>query len=324
MLSEFDLIAQFFTRAPQPGGPVRLGVGDDCALLAPAAGQELVISTDMLVEGRHFFSGADAHALGHKSLAVNLSDLAAMGARPVGFTLALALPAADTAWLAAFSEGLLALADAHGIELIGGDTTKGPLTICITVIGEVPAGAALRRDTARAGDDLWVSGSLGEARLALTALQKKIKIDRALCAEAAVRLHRPMPRVALGLALRGIAHAAIDVSDGLLGDLTHILQRSKLGAVVNVDALPIGPALARGQQPLSLVRDYALNGGDDYELCFTAPAAQREAVIAAGQSCGTTVTRIGHLTSATSLTVVDHAGQALPIVSQSFDHFSSL
>ncbi len=322
MLSEFDLIARFFTRAPQPGGPVRLGVGDDCALLAPATGQELAISTDMLVEGRHFFADADAHALGHKSLAVNLSDLAAMGARPVGFTLALALPAADTAWLAAFSQGLLALADTHGIELIGGDTTKGPLTICITVIGEVPAGAALRRDAARAGDDLWVSGSLGEARLALTALQKKIKMDDALFAEAAVRLHRPLPRVALGLALRGIAHAAIDVSDGLLGDLTHILQRSKLGAVVHVDALPIGPALVRAQLPLSLVRDYALNGGDDYELCFSAPAAQREAVIAAGQSCGTAVTRIGHLTAATSLAVVDHAGQVLPIVSQSFDHFS--
>lgn len=320
MLSEFELIARYFTRPPLQDGPVRLGVGDDCALMTPPAGEELAISTDMLVEGRHFFAGADPYQLGHKCLAVNLSDLAAMGARPLGFTLALALPSVDEAWLAAFSAGLLALADAHHIELIGGDTTKGPLTISITVFGTLPPAMALRRDRARPSDDLWVSGSLGDARLALAMLKGTSKIDSALTDAAERRLHRPIPRVALGLALRGIAHAAIDISDGLMGDLGHILKRSGVGAIINADALPIGPALM--QQALVTRRAYALNGGDDYELCFSAPVSLREAVRTAALDCATPVARIGSITAEAGLVLTDASGQPLTISPDSFDHFT--
>ena len=231
-MGEFDLIARYFTR------PVRhaaLGVGDDCALLAPRPGMQLAISSDMLVEGRHFFADVDPEALGHKALAVNLSDLAACGARPLAFTLALALPRVDEAWLAGFSKGLLALADAHGCELVGGDTTQGPLNICITVFGEVPAGQALLRSGARAGDDIYVSGTLGDARLALEALLGHIHLPDELLAQARQRLERPTPRVALGLALRGIASSAMDASDGLLGDLGHILRASGVGADIDAD-----------------------------------------------------------------------------------------
>lgn len=321
MTSEFDLIARYFTRAPRAGGPVLLGVGDDGALLNPPPGETLVISTDMLVEGRHFFAGADPEALGHKALAVNLSDLAAMGARPLGFTLALALPAADEAWLAPFARGLLALADAQGIELVGGDTTRGPLNICITVFGSVAAPQALRRDGAVAGDDVWVSGTLGDARLALEALRDTLTQPAAALQAAELRLHRPTPRLALGLALRGIASAAIDVSDGLLGDLGHILERSSLGAVIDADTLPCGVALAA--QPAAIRREYALNGGDDYELCFTAPTALRAKVQALATDASVALTRIGHITPEPGLRVTDANGDAISTSSRSFDHFAS-
>ena len=300
---------------------MRLGVGDDCALLDVPAGETLAISTDMLVEGRHFFEGTDPEALGHKALAVNLSDLAAMGARPMGFSLALALPAADAGWLEAFARGLFSLADAHGAQLIGGDTTKGPLNICITVYGSLPADAALRRDAARPGDEIWISGTLGDARLGLEALQGKRLLDRTLLRPASTRLHRPEPRVALGLALRGIAHAAIDVSDGLMGDLAHILERSQTGAEIDADALPCGEALSA--QEVGLRREFALNGGDDYELCFTAAPEQAAAVQAAAQAAGVRVTRIGRIVDGSGLKIMDGDGQALDIASHSFDHFSS-
>lgn len=321
-MNEFDLIARYFTRPPatRPDSPLQLGIGDDCALLVPPPGEQLAISTDMLVEGRHFFEGADPEALGHKALAVNLSDLAAMGAKPLGFSLALALPAADAGWLEGFARGLFALADAHEAELIGGDTTRGPLNICITVYGSVPAQMALRRDAAQAGDELWVSGTLGDARLALEALQGKHLLDRTLLRPASARLHRPEPRVALGLALRGIAHAAIDVSDGLLGDLTHVLTRSGAGAVVDADALPCGEALAA--QAMALRREFVLNGGDDYELCFTAAPDRADAVQAAAQAAGVRVTRIGRIVAEPGLQVTDSDGQRLPVVSRSFDHFA--
>ena len=321
MTSEFNLIARYFTRPPRADGPVLLGVGDDGALLNPPAGETLVVSTDMLVEDRHFFAGADPEALGHKSLAVNLSDLAAMGARPLGFTLALALPSADEHWLAAFSRGLFALADTQGIELIGGDTTRGPLNICITVFGSVPAQQALRRDGAAAGDDVWVSGTLGDARLALEALRNSLALPPADVETASSRLHRPAPRVALGLALRGLASAAIDVSDGLLGDLAHIIERSAVGAVIDADALPVGKVLAT--QSVELKREFALNGGDDYELCFTAPVARRAAVQALASETGIAVTRIGHITSESGLQITDANGHAITTSSRSFDHFAS-
>ncbi|NDC07945.1 MAG: thiamine-phosphate kinase [Oxalobacteraceae bacterium] len=320
MPSEFDLIARYFTRPTRNGSAVQLGVGDDCALIAPPTNESLAISTDMLVEGRHFLPGADPQSLGHKALAVNLSDLAAMGARPLGFSLALALPAADEGWLASFARGLFALADQEHIELIGGDTTRGPLNICITVFGSVPIDHALRRDGARANDDVWVSGHLGDARLGLEVLTRHLTLSADDSASALGRLHHPIPRLSLGLALRGIASAAIDISDGLTGDLGHILQRSALGATIEADLLPIGSALRSQDQKIQY--EFALNGGDDYELCFCAPAAQRDRVIAAAQQVGVAVTRIGQTTATPGLRILDHAGKPLQLDSKSFDHFS--
>jgi thiamine-monophosphate kinase len=323
MLSEFDLIKHYFQRARPPSGRTVLGIGDDCALLAPAPGKLLAVSSDMLVEGRHFFAGADPFQLGHKALAVNLSDLAAMGATPLGFTLALALPSADPAWLDGFSRGLFALADAHGCELVGGDTTRGPLNICITIFGELQPGQALRRDAARAGDDIWISGTLGDARLALAGLLHEVPLDAADAALAAPRLHAPAPRVALGrlLAEGGLAHAALDISDGLVGDLGHILAASRVGALLDVDALPAGPALARQAQDLR--RRFSAAGGDDYELCFTAPAAQRDAIVAAGAQCGTAVTRVGRIETEAGLRLVDGDGAPLAMRLQGWDHFAA-
>lgn len=316
-MGEFDLIARFFKR---PAQRQPLGVGDDCALLALTPGMQLAVSMDMLVEGRHFLPDADPRQLGHKCLAVNLSDLAACGARPLAFTLALALPAADEAWLAPFSEGLLALADAHGCELVGGDTTRGPLNICLTVFGEVPAGQALLRSGARDGDDLYVSGTLGDARLALQAMRGEVTVPAPVLAAARERLDKPTPRIALGLALRGLATSAIDLSDGLLGDLGHVLHASGVGATVDADAvanlLAAGTAIAP-----DLRRAYTLAGGDDYELAFTAPPAAREAVRAAAAQADTRVTRIGQIEAAHGLHLVDAHGQPVPGHFASFDHF---
>ena len=323
-MGEFDLIARYFTR------PVRraaLGVGDDCALLAPAPGMQLAISSDMLVEGRHFFADVDPEALGHKALAVNLSDLAACGARPLAFTLALSLPRVDEAWLAGFSHGLLALADAHGCELVGGDTTQGPLNICITVFGEVPTGQALLRSGARPGDDLYVSGTLGDARLALEALLGHRPLPAEVLARARKRLERPAPRVALGQALRGIASSAMDLSDGLLGDLSHILKASGVGARIDThitsNLIAEKAYLSRGEGhfDLELIRQSTLAGGDDYELAFTAPPTRRDAVAAASQASGTPVTRIGTVLAEPGLQLVDAQGQAVEHRYASFDHF---
>ncbi|MBC7456201.1 MAG: thiamine-phosphate kinase [Massilia sp.] len=320
MLSEFDLIKQYFVRA-RPSRAT-LGIGDDCALLTTGAGLQMAISSDMLVEGRHFFAGADARMLGHKCLAVNLSDLAAMGAKPLAFTLALALPRAERAWLAAFSQGLFALADAFDCELIGGDTTRGPLTICITIFGELAPGQALRRAGALAGDDVWVSGTLGDARLALAGYRAELPLDAASLRLAAPRMHLPSPRIALGRALAeaGLAHAALDISDGLAGDLGHILQASGVGATLDADALPAGPALAL--QARALRRRFCVAGGDDYELCFTAAPQQRDAIIAAGARCATAVTRIGVIDAAPGLRIIDADGRPLALDLAGFDHFA--
>ena len=317
-LGEFDLIAKYFTRRAQRAV---LGVGDDCALLAPAPGMQLAVSTDMLVEGRHFLSTVEPARLGHKALAVNLSDLAACGARPLAFTLALALPQVDEAFLEGFARGLFALADTHGCELIGGDTTRGPLTICITVFGEVPAGQALLRSGARAGDEVWVSGTLGDARLALEAFRGRVAMPGQALEAARVAMEQPLPRVALGQALRGVARSAIDVSDGLLGDLGHILERSGVGAQIDVDAVPRSTLLQ--SQPLALQRECVLAGGDDYELLFTAAPADAAQVLAAAQRGGVQVTRIGRIDVAPGLRLHDTAGRAVPAVFAAFDHFRS-
>ena len=240
MPSEFDIIRRYFTR---PVKRALLGVGDDCALMAIQAGMVMAVSTDMLVEDRHFFSGADAALLGHKALAVNLSDLAAMGAAPRYATLALALPDADEGWLAQFAQGFFTLADAFGVELVGGDTTRGPRNISITVMGEVPPELALRRDGAKAGDDVWVSGCTGDAALGLAHLAGRVRLEDAALAYCLARLHAPSPRVALGLALRGLASGAIDVSDGLAADVGHIGERSGLAVELRYADLPRSPAL---------------------------------------------------------------------------------
>ncbi|HYP84193.1 thiamine-phosphate kinase [Variovorax sp.] len=325
-MGEFDLIARYFTR---PARRSPLGVGDDCALLAPAPGMQVAVSSDMLVEGRHFLSTVDPARLGHKALAVNLSDLAACGARPLAFTLALSLPSVDESWLAGFARGLFALADAHGCELVGGDTTRGPLNICITVFGEVPAGAALLRSGARPGDDVWVSGTLGDARLALEVFRGRLALPPALMQLARDRMELPTPRVALGLALRGIATAAVDLSDGLAGDLGHILRASGVGATLDADAAADRLAGARHPDHAALPPQgaarhaLALAGGDDYELAFCAPPAARAAVEQAGRDAGTAVARIGRIEAEPGLRLVDASGA--PLAAQafaSFDHFA--
>lgn len=321
MLSEFELISRYFTHPLSADSRAALGVGDDCALLMPAPGMQLAVSTDMLVEGRHFFAHADPFSLGYKCLAVNLSDLAAMGARPIAFMLALALPQAHDDWLAPFSQGLFSLAEVHGCGLIGGDTTKGPLTISITIFGEVPLTQALRRDAARAGDDIWISGTLGDARLALAAYRKELLLPDEAHHAAAQRMHKPIPRVALGQALLGIAHAAIDISDGLAGDLGHILARSRLGARLDVDALPPGVVLR--QQELAVRRQFMLTGGDDYELCFTAPEHKRTQVLRAAQQSGVEVSRVGVIEAVPGLRLLDGGGEPVDLALSSFDHFTS-
>ena len=319
-MGEFDLIARYFTR-PARRNP--LGVGDDCALLQPAPGMQLAVSTDLLVEGRHFLPTVDARSLGHKSLAVNLSDLAACGAQPLAFTLSLALPHIDEPWLAAFSEGLFALADAHDCELVGGDTTRGPLTIGITVFGEVPIGQALLRSGARAGDALWVSGTLGDARLALEAIRGTVSLPQDVFAAAQERMDRPTPRIALGVALRGIATSAIDISDGLLGDVGHVLERSGVGATVDADCAPQLLAAVRSglQLPLARLQECVFAGGDDYELAFTARPDREAEVLAAARRANTPVTRIGTLTAEPGLRLRDAQGRTLAQDFAGFDHF---
>ena len=314
-MSEFDLIKRYFTRTTPSA---ILGVGDDAALLRIADGMELAVSTDMLVGGTHFFPGTDPYQLGHKTLAVNLSDLAAMGATPRWATLALSLPNADENWLRRFSTGFFALAEEHGVELVGGDTTRGPLNLCVTIMGEVPKGKALRRSGARAGDDVWVSGTLGVAALGLAHLQGKIALpenDRLSCLAA---LHQPQPRVALGLALRDIARSTIDISDGLLADLGHILESSGVGAELQFAAIPKVKAHDLDE---SLLRHCVLSGGDDYELCFTAPAARSGEIDAIALKLQLPLTRIGSINAGQGCTVRTAEGGVLKIRESGYDHF---
>ena len=324
-LGEFDLIDRFFGRAARAGrtegGAVALGIGDDCALLTPTAGHQWLVTADMLVEGRHFLSTVSPRRLGHKALAVNLSDLAACGATPRAFFLSLALPRVDEAFLAGFAQGLFELADAQGIVLAGGDTTAGPLNLNITAMGEVPAGQALLRSGARVGDDLWVSGTLGDARLALEVFRGTLSLSAAQFDEVRLRMEMPEPRVALGKALRGLATSAVDVSDGLAGDLGHVLQRSNVGATLRLADLPRSAVL--GAMPEDLQRLCLLTGGDDYELVFTAPPDARQRVLEAGRAAGTPVYRIGRIESAPGLRVVDGLGHPVQDLPRSFDHFKS-
>ena len=317
LLSEFSLIQRYFTRATPSAV---LGVGDDAALVQVGSGMELAISTDMLVSGTHFFADADPYLLGHKALAVNISDMAAMGAQPRWATLAISLPSEDEAWLEQFSAGFFSLADEYKVELIGGDTTNGPLNLSITIMGEVPQGKALRRDGAKVGDEIWVSGRLGDAALALAHIQGKIKLSDASFNATINALHRPVPRVALGLALRGIAHSAIDVSDGLLADLGHILERSHAAAAIQFAKLPVSAHLSHYlAQPL--VQHCALAGGDDYELCFTAPVARHADLVKLSAQLGLPLTCIGSIVTGSGCTLRAQDGSVMKIEEAGYEHF---
>jgi thiamine-monophosphate kinase len=319
-LSEFALIQHYFSQIGPRRRDVLLGVGDDCALLEPWGGGVLAMTTDTLVEGVHFPAGVDPESLGHKALAVNLSDLAAMGAEPAWATLALTLPTSDAAWLEGFSRGFAALAQRHGVALVGGDTTRGPLAINIHVSGFVPRDEALRRDRARPGDSIFVSGTLGDAALALKVLNREYR--PADGAEALLeRLHRPTPRVSLGKMLRGLANAAIDISDGLLADLGHICEQSGVGAEIRPERLPLS---AGGRAWRAAGGDWSplLAGGDDYELCFTLPAERRAAFEARCFDWPSGLTEIGVIQAGSGVRCRLEDGRLLHLEGAGYDHFS--
>ena len=318
MPSEFDLIRRYFTR---PNRHVILGIGDDAALLQPRQGMELVVSTDMLVEGTHFFSNAEPRLLGGKTLAVNLSDMAAMGATPRWATLSAALPKVNSVWIKKFAAGFFEMADGFGVELIGGDTTRGPLTFCVQIMGEVPPRLALRRDTARVGDDVWVSGTVGDAALALAHYHCKIKLDAKSLAFCASRLHAPTPRVTLGKSLRGIAHSAIDISDGLLADLNHILESSGVAAEIELAKVPQSAAM-QGYAQTAAAQQARLSGGDDYELCFTAAPESQNKISALARKLNLPLTRIGVIKFGKGLKVINEAGKTMKLPKLGYDHFA--
>ncbi|HPE80395.1 MAG TPA: thiamine-phosphate kinase [Gammaproteobacteria bacterium] len=317
-LSEFDLIRTYFSRATGVRADVPLGIGDDCALLNVPAGRCLAVSIDTLVEGRHFLPTVAPDALGHKALAVNLSDLAAMGAEPAWVTLAITLPAADTAWLRAFVDGFSGLAAQHNVQLIGGDTTRGPLSITVQAHGFVDPALALRRSGGAVGDRLFVSGTVGDAGLALQRMRDNAESE-AEDSYLLARLDRPTPRIALGRLLLGRATAAIDVSDGLAADLRHLCQASGVGARIDLARLPVSPAVAaacgRGEW------HYALAGGDDYELLFSVGADQAEKVLAACAAAGEAVQEIGGLVDEEGIALVYPDGHVSKEIPDGFDHF---
>ncbi len=318
-MTEFELIARYFARQPIRRGDVALGIGDDCALLRPAPGLELAITTDLLVAGVHFQSDLDPAALGHKALAVNLSDLAAMGAEPAWFTLNLALPEADPDWLERFSAGMLELARRHEIVLVGGDTSRGPLVIGIQACGFVPEGQALVRGGARPGDRIFVTGALGDAALALEQRLGRLHLPAQDAAAIGERLDRPLPRVAAGLALRGIASSAIDISDGLAADLGHVLEASGVGARVMLERVPVSAVYRRhlavaGWEP-------ALARGDDYELCFTVPPMQLDRLRAMRERLGCPVTEIGEIVAGRTLEFIGAGGERWVPRRAGHDHF---
>lgn len=316
-MAEFDLIARIRARAARTRGDVVLGIGDDAALLQPPAHEQLVVAMDTLNAGVHFPEATAPADIGWKALAVNLSDLAAMGARPAWCTLSLSLPQADAAWLDDFLDGFCALADEHEIALVGGDTTRGPLSVCVAVHGFVEPGRALRRDGARVGDPVWVTGTLGDAAGALAQWHAQTTIEPAL----RVRLERPQPRIAIGRALAGIAHACIDVSDGLLADLGHVCAASGVGAEVSLDTLPWTEAL-RAHFDLDTRRLLQASGGDDYELCFTAPESAREDVARVAQDTGVQIVRIGRVVAGSGVRAFDADGKAWHASRKGHEHFA--
>ena len=314
-ISEFDIIERFFRR---PGGgrdDVVLGIGDDAALLRVPADRELAVAIDTLVVGRHFPTATAPFDIGYKALAVNLSDLAAMGAEPAWATLSLTVPEADPSWLRAFADGFFSLADRYAVQLVGGDTTRGPLSVTVQVHGLVQCGRALRRDGARAGQMLYVTGTLGDAACALKQLQGGVAADPLLLQ----RLNRPEPRVAFGAALKGIASAAIDVSDGLLADLGHVLKASDCGATLWVDRLPRSSRLEA--QPADELLVSQLTGGDDYELCFSVEPTKVAALQTVARDCGLTVSEVGVTESEPGVRCRHDDGSGYQPHQRGFDHF---
>ena len=317
MASEFDLIQQYFTK---PSHHTNLSVGDDAALISVSQGMEFAVATDMLVAGTHFFHDAAPYDIGWKALAVNVSDMAAMGAQPKWATLALALPSVDEAWISEFSRGFFACAEQFNVDLVGGDTTRGPLNISVTIMGEVPENQALKRNGAQAEDDIWVSGNLGSAATGLAHLQGKIKLENDALKASIHALHRPMPRISLGLALRGIANSAIDISDGLAADLGHILKASNVGADIFIKQIPHLPALQTNND--TGYQAYILGGGDDYELCFTAPLAAREKIEVLSETLNLPLTRIGSTCTTLGLRVYDAENKLIQLQAKGYDHFA--
>ncbi len=321
-MNEFEIIRRFFSHTYRDDA-VRLGIGDDAAVIAPSPGQELVIAVDTMNKGRHFFADVPPVTLGHKILAVNLSDMAAMGATPRWALLAGSLEDSDADWLAAFCAGFYTLAEKYRIALVGGDTTRGATSFTLTIIGETPAGKAITRGGARVDDDIWVSGQLGDAALALAAIKKQVSLSPENIALLRQRLEIPEPRVALGLGLRDIATAALDISDGLSGDLRHILESSQVGARIELDAIPRSPILnAAFKENKTLALHCLLAGGDDYELCFTAPVSARAHIDAISQSLELPLTRIGQITADKSFHIIDENGRPLHRLPDAFDHFA--
>lgn len=317
-MNEFGLIARYFDW-PAPEG--WLGVGDDAALIPPEPGMTLAISADMLVAGRHFFADVDPGCLARKALAVNLSDMAAMGAEPRWFTLSLALPEIDVDWLAAFSEGLREMAHEYGVALVGGDTTRGPLTIAIQIAGSVPAGGAITRSGGQPGDEVWVSGPLGAAAAAVMHRTGRVELKGRAKALCDVRLDLPSPRVVLGLHLRGIASAMLDLSDGLVGDLAHICERSACGAEIDLARVPYPHEL--DDLPDGLLQEAILSGGDDYELCFAAPPARHDAILTLARQLDLPLVCIGRLVAGAGVKVLDENGQGVVLTRGGFDHFGA-
>ncbi|MBY0577799.1 MAG: thiamine-phosphate kinase [Burkholderiales bacterium] len=315
MASEFEIIDRYFTREARGA---LLGIGDDCALIASM--KTIAVSTDMLIAGIHFFQDDDPFLLGRKALAVNLSDMAAMGAMPRWATLALALPSAEESWLDAFSKGFMMQAERYCVDLVGGDTTRGPLAICVQIMGEVEEALALKRSGAMAGDEIWVSGTLGDAALGLAHLQKRIVLDEGDAASCLEALRNPVPRVDLGIRLAGISRCAIDLSDGFCADLGHILERSKVSAIVEADAIPLSEVVEKYREN-PVAAHAILAGGDDYELCFTAPVERSEEILALGKSLSMRLTRVGKIAAGAGLTLLDAQGKAIAMEETGYEHF---
>ncbi len=316
-MNEFEIIRRYFS---PPTDHTVLAGGDDSALIAVTPGMELAVSVDTLVVGRHFLEDAEPYDVGYKSMAVNLSDMAAMGARPRWATLSLTLPGADPRWLEQFSHGFLDLSREHLVDLIGGDTTRGPLAVCMQIMGEVGPGKALRRSGAQPGDELWMSGIVGDAALALAGLRGDFELQAYEQSEVMKRLNRPQPRVALGRGLIGLATSAIDVSDGLVADLGHIADASGVGAVIEWESVPLS-AVAEGHRGHPLIQRCALAGGDDYELAFTAPPGLGPDLELLAGGVGVALTRIGRIEAGAGVAVLDRAGKTLVLPETGFDHF---